>query len=249
MGRAEPSPNLVGSEHADNLVKQYMPLISHIARRYSRFNTDILEDLIQVGAIGLLKAIKYYDPNRAHSASFKTLAACYIKGEIRHYLRDHSSLVRLPRKFNEINMQLALLHESLSKELDRTPTIYELSERSGYSIQQICDAQQSADACTHYESFESVDEHDEQEDSRALAEVVADRKYQDFVLAEEDRERIAGAMKVLSEKTRQIMEFIFFHDLTQKETARKMGVSEMVVSRAVHSSLKKLKDVLATEVV
>ncbi|MFX6435481.1 sigma factor, partial [Acinetobacter baumannii] len=62
-------------------MKQHMPLVRQIARRYSQFNPDSMEDLVQVGSIGLLKAVKYYDPNRTRSASFKTLATCYIRGE------------------------------------------------------------------------------------------------------------------------------------------------------------------------
>ena len=152
------------TSRVDELVKQNMPLVNQIARRYSRFRPDLHEDLVQVGAIGLLKAIQYHDPNRQRSASFKTLASCYIKGEIRHFLRDHSSLVRVPRKYSEINSLLTALQETLTKELQHTPTVNELAERSGFSVQQICDAMQSFEACTHYESFESSDEHAEGED-------------------------------------------------------------------------------------
>jgi RNA polymerase sigma-B factor len=232
----------------DTLVSKYMPLVSQIARRYSRFRPDLLEDLEQVGAIGLLKAIDYYDPARARVASFKTVASCYIKGEIRHYLRDHSSLVQVPRKLNEINNHIAQLEEMLSRELQRAPTLAELSERSGYSVQEICDAQRSWDACFHYESFDSRDEQDDRDDSRALSEMVADRKYQDFQLAEEDRELLIQALKCLGEKTRQIVEFVYFYDLTQKETAKKLGISEMGVSRAMRSAMTRLKDLLTTEI-
>ena len=237
-----------GALDSDAIVREYMPLVNQIARRYSRFRPDLLEDLIQVGAVGLLKSINYYDPDRARAASFKTVASCYIKGEIRHYLRDHASLVQVPRKFSEMNVQLSQVEEKLTKELDHTPTVQELSERSGFSVQEICDAQRSWDACVHYESFDSGDGDDDRDDSRALSELVADRKYQDFQLAEEDRELIRQALKNLGDKTRQIVEFVYFYDLTQKETAKKLGISEMGVSRAVRSALVKLKDILATEI-
>ena len=80
--------------------------------------------------------------------------------------------------------------------------------------------------------------------------MVPDLDIQDFQLAVEDRERVHQAFeKMLGEKTSQMMQFIFFHDLTQKEPAERMGVSEMVVSRAVHSSVKKLRDILQTEII
>lgn len=237
-----------GRLDTEAVVREYMPLVSQIARRYGRFRPDLVEDLTQVGAVGLLKSIQYYDPDRARVASFKTVASCYIKGEIRHFLRDHASLVQVPRKYSEMNVQLSQHEERLSRELGHTPTLAELAESSGYSVAEICEAQRSVDACVHYESFDATDADEDRDDTRALSELVADRKYQDFQLAAEDRELIAQALKNLGEKTRRIVEFVYFYDLTQKETARKLGISEMGVSRAIKSALGKLRDVLATEI-
>jgi RNA polymerase sigma-B factor len=224
-----------------------MPLVRQIARRYSQYNPDSHEDLVQVGAIGLLKTIKYYDPNRSRSASFKTLATCYIRGEIRHYLRDHASLVQVPRKLTEMNAQLTQLEERLTRQLDRAPTVQELAEKSGFSVSEILEAQQSWEARIHYESFDSSFEEEEREDKRCLAEIVADKRVLDEQFASEDRELVTQALKRLGERTREIVEFVFFYDLSQKETATVLGLSEMGVSRAVHSGLKKLRDILKTE--
>jgi RNA polymerase sigma-B factor len=232
----------------DSIVRKFMPLVRQIARRYSQYNPDSLEDLVQVGSIGLLKAVKYYDPNRARSASFKTLATCYIRGEIRHYLRDHTSIVQVPRKLTEINAQLVQLEEKLTRRFDRAPTVHELAEASGYSIPEILEAQQSWEARVHYESFDSHGEEEEREDKRCLSELVADRRALESTLASEERELVMQALKRLGERTREIVEFVFFYDLSQKETATVLGLSEMGVSRAVHSALKKLRDILKTEV-
>jgi RNA polymerase sigma-B factor len=231
----------------DETVKQHMTLVSQIARRYARFRPDLFEDLEQVGALGLLKAIQYYDPQKSNGASFKTLASVYIKGEIRHYLRDHSSLVQVPRKYTEINSTLSKLEETLTKQFERSPSLDELSKYSGYSIAEIRDAQHSLDTCSHYESLDGGDEYEDSE-SRCLSETVPDKRYQDFVLASEDRELLNQAVTRLGERTSRIVEFVFFYDLSQKETAHRLGISEMVVSRAVHSGLKKLRDILATEI-
>lgn len=229
------------------IVGCFMPLVRQIARRYSQFNPDSMEDLVQVGSIGLLKAIKYYDPSRARSASFKTLAACYIRGEIRHYLRDHSSIVQVPRKLAEINSQLNALEEQLTKRLERTPTVQELSQHSGHSIRDILEAQQSWEARVHYESIDSNGEDEERDDKRSLGETLPDRKYQDLQHASEERELVFQALKRLGFKTRQVVEFVFFYDLSQKEAATVLGLSEMGVSRAVHSALRKLKDIIVAE--
>lgn len=240
-------PVFLREEETDEIVRRYIPLVRQLARRYSQFNPDYMEDLVQVGSIGLLKAIKYYDPRRARSASFKTLATCYIRGEIRHYLRDHCSLVQVPRRLTEMNSQLAQLEEKLTKALDHTPSVQELAAHSGFSVQEVLEAQQSWEARVHYESFDSLGEDEDRDDKRSLSETVPDRKYQDFIHDSEERELVAQALKKLGGKTRQIVEFVFFYDLSQKETATVLGLSEMGVSRAVHSALKKLKDIIQAE--
>ncbi len=232
----------------DQLVKQYMPLVRQIAKRYSRVSPESFEDLSQVGCLGLLKAINYYDPEHEGKASFKTFALCYIKGEIRHYLRDHSSLVQVPRRLNEISSRIIHLEEVLTREFDRLPTAEELSQRSGFSLVEILEAQQSWEVCSHYESLDGSEESDGREEGRALSEMVADRKYLDEISYSEDREVLSQALVNLGDKTRQVVEFVFFYDLTQKETARRLGLSEMSVSRAMHSGLKKLKELLFTEI-
>lgn len=233
----------------DEIVEKHMPLVRKIARRYSQFQPDSLEDLVQVGSIGLLKAIGYYDPSRSRSASFKTLATCYIRGEIRHYLRDQASLVQVPRKLTEIQSQIAQLEEKLSKALERSPTVNELSRHSGVSVSDILEAQRSRDVRLHYESLDcyTSDSGSEVFDTRTLSDVVPDYRYEDLLRLSEDREQISQALKELGEKTRRIVEFVFFYDLSQKETACVLGVSEMGVSRAVHSALSKLKDVLNSD--
>lgn len=223
-----------------------MPLVRQIARRYSQCFPDSFEDLVQVGSIGLLKAINYYDPTRSRAASFKTLATCYIRGEIRHYLRDHASIVQVPRKLTEINSQVSQLEERLTKDLNRAPTVKELAAKSGFSVQEILDAQQSWEARIHYESWDGHEE-DEREDHRGLSECVADKKYQELIKMSEDRELLMQALKNLGSKTRQIVEFVFFYDLSQKETACVLGLSEMGVSRAVHTGLRHLKDVIVAD--
>lgn len=240
------APAFLKEEETDDLVRQHMPLVRQFARRYSQFNPDYMEDLVQVGSIGLLKAIKYYDPRRTRSASFKTLATCYIRGEIRHYLRDHCSLVQVPRRLTEMNSQLSQLEEKLTKVLDRAPSVCELATHSGFSVQEVLEAQQSWEARIHYESFDSM-EDDDRDDRRSLSETMPDKRYQDLIYANEERELVSQALKKLGERTRQIVEFVFFYDLSQKETATVLGLSEMGVSRAVHSGLKRLKEIMATE--
>jgi len=242
-----PSREDFSSDEITALVRMHMTLVRQIARKYSQFQPDSFEDLVQVGAIGLLKAIKYYDPHRARTASFRTLATCYIRGEIRHYLRDHCSIVQVPRRLTELNTQLAQLEEKLTRSLDRSPTVAELATASGFTVEEVLEAQQSWEARIHYESLDGTGEEDERDDRRSLSEVVPDRRYQDLFSTSEDRELINQALKRLGGRTREIIEFVFLYDLSQKETAYVLGLSEMGVSRAVHSALKKLKEIMAAD--
>ena len=248
MPKLSTKPDFSTCLEADAIIKQYMPLVRQISLRYARLAPDQADDLMQMGCLGLLKAVKYYDESRERKASFKSFAAVYIKGEIRHYLRDHGSLVQVPRKFSEINSKVSQLEELLTRELDHVPTVEELAKRAGYAPQEVRDAQASWDNCRHYESLESTDDADGREDNRALAELVADKKYIDELSYSEDRELISQALVSLGDRAKKIVEFVYFYDLTQKETARLLGVSDMGVSRTIKSALTKLKDVLLTEI-
>ncbi|MBX9721131.1 MAG: sigma-70 family RNA polymerase sigma factor [Candidatus Obscuribacterales bacterium] len=233
---------------SEAIVKQYMPLVRQIALRYARLAPDMADDLIQMGCLGLLKAVKYYDANRENKASFKSFAAVYIKGEIRHYLRDHGSLIQVPRRYAEINSKVSQLEEQLMRERETSPTVDELAAHAGYSPQEVREAQQSWDNCRHFESLESSDDSEGREDTRALAELVADKKYIDELSYSEDRELISQALVSLGERTKKIVEFVYFYDLSQKETAKILGVSEMGVSRTIKSAVQKLKEILLTEI-
>ena len=232
----------------EEIVKQYMPLVRQISLRYARLVPDQADDLMQMGCLGLLKAVKYYDASREHKASFKGFAAVYIKGEIRHYLRDHGSLVQVPRKYVEINSKISQLEELLTRDLEHTPSVEELAKRAGLTAQEVREAQQSWDNCRHYESLESSDDSDGREDNRVLAELVPDKKYVDEIRYSEDRELISQALVSLGDRTKKIIEFVYFYDLSQKETAKLLGVSEMGVSRTIKSAIQKLKEVLLTEI-
>jgi RNA polymerase sigma-B factor len=177
------------------------------------------------------------------------LAICYIRGEIRHYLRDHCSLVQVPRKLSEMNAQLARIEEQLSKMLHRSPSTQELAAATGFSIDEIREAQQSWESRTYYEPLDSTGEDDERDDRRSLSETMPDKRHQESERISEEREQIRQALKKLGERTREIVEFIFFYDLSQKETASVLGLSEMGVSRAVHNALHKMRDLLRSETV
>lgn len=235
-------------KESTRLVRTYMPLVRQIAFRYAQFNPSALDDLMQVGSIGLIKAIRYYDPKRPGSASFKTLAACYVRGEIRHYLRDHHSLIQVPRRLTQVTAKLSQLEEKLTRLLDHTPSVKELADYAGLSQEEVLEAQRSWEARLHYESLDGGNNDEDGEDRRSLSELVPDRKDQDREHRREQREQITQALQRLADKNRRILEFVFLYDLTQKETASLLGLSEMGVSRGLHNGLKQLRAIMAADI-
>jgi RNA polymerase sigma-B factor len=231
-------------DRQDELVRDYLPLVRQIARRYSRARSAPVEDLVQVGALGLLKAIKRFDAESCKNPSLRSYAALFIKGEISHYLRDNASLVQAPRRLLDAGRLLSRAEEALRRGLGRAPTLDELALRCGISVDEVIAVLQSRDACTYYRSFDAGRE----EDVPSLSETLADQRHVDAQERAETREAIAQSLKNLGEKTRQIMEFVYFQDLTQKETAHLLGWSEMKVSRALRRGLSKLKEILLTEI-
>jgi RNA polymerase sigma-B factor len=144
-----------------------------------------------------------------------------------------------------MNTQLSQLENALQN-TDRAPTVAELAQ-TGFSVEDILEAQQSWEARLHYDSLDSGADEEERDDRRSLCDVVPDKRCQDLFSASEEREVIVQALKRLGDRTRQIVEFVFFYDLSQKETAYVLGLSEMGVSRAVHSGLKRLKEIIGSE--
>lgn len=243
------SDNSLQTRIDEALVREYLPVVKQIARRYSRASAASLDDLVQVGSLGLLKAVQGYDRDRCRNASFHSYAQLFIKGEIRHYLRDQAALIQQPRRLSESAARIVTVEEALKRELQRTPTLDELSLRSGLSVAELVETMQSSDACHFYDSLDGgTSEDDCNLSDRGLSEVLADKRQTEAMERAELREILVHSLRNLGAKTREIIEFVYFQDLTQKETAQLLGWSEMKVSRAVKKGLAKLKEILLTEI-
>ncbi|NEP46492.1 MAG: sigma-70 family RNA polymerase sigma factor, partial [Okeania sp. SIO2H7] len=172
-----------------------------------------------------------------------SFATPYIRGEIQHYLRDKSPSVRIPRNWLTLERQAAKLIIELRQELKRKPTELEISEALGISLKEWQEIQM---ACRNKSplSLDAPVQCDEEEGATCLGELVPDSQYRSFQLAQEDRIRLQQALGKLEEGTRKVLEFVFLWDLTQKETAEKMGISSVTVSRRVKKGLKSLKEMM-----
>ena len=224
----------------EQLIEQYMSLVRSLARRYA-YRGEQLEDLVQIGAIGLIKAIDRFDVDRG--VELTTYATPNIIGEIKRHFRDRGWSVRVPRGLQELNIQLSRLLEELTVQLSRSPTIAELAKAAEVTDEEVLEALESGRA---YSSLSlsvgaSQDEEGELDPLESLG--TEEPRY----ALTEDLAVLAPGFRVLDERERQILHLRFFEGLTQSQIAQQVGISQMHVSRLNRRSLEKIRDEIAAE--
>ena len=226
-----------GSHLREEITAAYTPLIERILLDY-RFSGVPAEDLMQVGYLGLLNAIELFEP--ARGITFKTYASHLIRGEIRHYLRDHRDIIRKPRWLRRLNQQI---EETVSRYLSqegRYPRLEELSAELNVAEDGLLEILKTREALRTV-SLEAEEADHAEIDRRRIRH----RAYASFQLPIEDRIVLHDAMEKLSLLQRRVLYYFFFADLTQPETAKRIGISQRHVSRLLARSLTKLRSLLA----
>ncbi len=228
----------------NKLVQLNFGLVRKEAHHWINQCTESYDDLLQVGSLGLIRAIERFDISKGHA--FSSFAIPYIRGEIQHYLRDKGSSVRIPRRWQALQHQASQKSRELQAQLNRTPTDAELAEALELSAEEW----QEIKLAYRNRSPLSLDApmHDDEEGSTSLGDLIPDGRYRSFQLAQEDQIRLQQALVQLEKRTRQVLEFVFLQDLTQKETAERLGISAVTVSRQLKKGLKILKKSMATSV-
>ena len=224
----------------EKLIEQYMSLVRSLARRYS-YRGEQLEDLVQIGAIGLIKAIDRFDLERG--VELTTYATPNIIGEIKRHFRDKGWSVRVPRGLQELNVQLSRLVEQLTVQLSRSPTIPELAKAAGVEEEQVLEALESGRAYTSLSL--SVGGGGGDDDDLDPLESLGTEEHQYEV--SEDRAVLAPGFRVLDDRERRILHLRFFKGLTQSQIAQQVGISQMHVSRLIRRSLEKIRETIAED--
>jgi RNA polymerase sigma-B factor len=224
----------------EQLIELYLPLVRSLARRYSD-RGEQLEDLVQVGCIGLIKAIDRFDIERG--VELTTYATPNIIGEIKRHFRDKGWAVRVPRGLQELNVQLSRLMEQLTVQFGRSPTIPELAQASGAQEEEVLEALESGRAYSSL-SLSQGSGGDGEEDLDPM-ESLGTEEHQYEV--SEDRAILAPGFKVLDERERMILQLRFFDGLTQSQIAQQVGISQMHVSRLIRRSLEKIREEIAAD--
>ncbi len=225
----------------EKLIEQYMSLVRSLARRYS-YRGEQLEDLVQIGAIGLIKAIDRFDLDRG--VELTTYATPNIIGEIKRHFRDKGWSVRVPRGLQELNVQLSRLVESLTVQFGRSPTIPELAKAAGVEEEAVLEALESGRAYSSLSLSVGSGGGDGDEDLDPM-ESIGTEEHQFEV--SEDRAVLAPGFRVLDDRERKILQLRFFDGLTQSQIAQQVGISQMHVSRLIRRSLQKIREEIATD--
>jgi RNA polymerase sigma-B factor len=225
----------------EQLIEQYLSLVRSLARRYS-YRGEQLDDLVQIGAIGLIKAIDRFDVNRG--VELTTYATPNIIGEIKRHFRDRGWSVRVPRGLQELNIQLSRLIEELTVQNGRSPTIPELAKAASVTDEEVLEALESGRAYSSLSLSAGSGGGDEDGELDPL-ESLGTEEHQYEV--SEDRAVLAPGFRVLDERERAILHLRFFEGLTQSQIAQQVGISQMHVSRLIRRSLEKIRDEIAAE--
>ena len=212
----------------ERLVELYLPLVRALARRFAHCGEG-LEDLVQVGSIGLIKAIDRFDPERG--SDLAGFAVPTITGEIKNHLRDRGSPIRVPRRVADLGRSLRAPRARLVAGLARPPTLSELAREAGVDESRVAEAME-------LEAARRVVSLSEPDGQREVSDVAG---VEDPFAACNDRLLLAAGFRTLSERERKILHLRFFAGLSQAEIAREVGLSQIQVSRRIRSSLERMR--------
>lgn len=216
----------------ERLIELHLPLVRALARRYANCG-ERLEDLVQVGSIGLIEAVDRFDPQRGNELA--GFAAPTICGEIKRHLRDRTSTVRIPRRLADLNRRLHPRQASLAADLSRAPTLAELAHDAGVDTHEVAEALATDRARAAVPLPASGELGGELESA-----IVVDDAFD----PSEDRLLLAAGFRTLDERQRRILHLRYFAGLSQVEIAREVGISQMQVSRLIRTSLERLRGAL-----
>ena len=218
----------------EELIKRYLPLVKSLARRFASRGQPV-DDLIQVGSIGLIKAIDRFELERGVKLS--TYATPTILGEIKRYFRDKGWAVKVPRALQDLNVRLNQVIEQLTVELHRSPTIAELAAATSVNEEEVVEALESGRAHSSISIFSGGSEDDDESLELVDSLGAEEEAYETF----ERRRFLAPAMTRLDPRERLILHLRFFEGLTQTQIAARVGISQMHVSRLIRKSLDNLR--------
>ncbi|MEM9150663.1 MAG: sigma-70 family RNA polymerase sigma factor [Cyanobacteria bacterium P01_F01_bin.3] len=218
-------------------------LVRQEAHRFKQASDENFDDLVQIGSLGLIKAIERFDLKKGNA--FSSFAIPVIRGEIQHYLRDYSAGLRIPRRWRDLQLQAAKATEKLHSSLERNPTDLELATQLDISLEEL----QEVQTAKANQRLVSLDKIVCNGDSRfsALGDLLPDSSYQHFQIAQEDQIQLQQALSQLEKYSREAIEHVFLRGLTRAETAKRLDVNPLTITRRITRGILHLKKIMAQE--
>ena len=224
----------------EKLVMSHLNLVRFIANKFKNRGEPI-DDLIQVGYLGLLKAIDRFDPSRG--LEFTTFATPTIMGEIKRHFRDKGWSVRVPRRLQELSAKVNQATDTLTSQLQRSPTIAEIADYLDAPVDEVLEAMESSSAYSSV-SLEAPSGADDDDTPSVIDRYATEDSDLAFT---DDRIIIEEALASFSPRERDVIEMRFLKGMTQIEIAEKLGISQVQVSRLLRRTLKKIQDKIDPE--
>lgn len=229
-----------GDEDArEQLIVNHLNLVRYLAAKFKN-RGEPLDDLIQVGTVGLIKAIDRFEPDRG--LEFTTYATPTILGEIKRHFRDKGWSVRVPRRLQELSAKVNTATDDLTKELQRKPTIEEIAQVVDASVDDVLEAMESSSA---YSAVPLETTGSEDEDAPSVIDRYATEDSQ--LVGADDRMVIEDTIRDFSPREQEVVKMRFIDGYTQVEIANKLGISQVQVSRLLRKTLKKIQEKIDPE--
>lgn len=228
------------AEARDQLIMSHLNLVRFLASKFKN-RGESLDDLVQVGTIGLIKAIDRFDPDRG--LEFTTYATPTIMGEIKRHFRDKGWSVRVPRRLQELSAKVNQVTDELTNELQHSPSVAEIAERLDVSVDEVLEAMESSSAYSSV-PLEGGGSSDEDEAPSVIDHYATEDA---DLAASDDRIVLEEAIADFSPRERDVIRMRFVDGLTQVEIAERMGVSQVQVSRLLRRTLRRIQDKIDPE--
>ncbi|WP_026571347.1 MULTISPECIES: RNA polymerase sigma factor SigB [Sediminibacillus] len=225
----------------EKIVLAYQDLVESIARKYSK-NSSIHEDLVQVGMLGLLAAIRRYDPE--FGKSFESFAIPTIIGEIKRFIRDKTWSVHVPRRIKELGPKIKKAIEELTSDNQQSPSVTEIAAYLEVSEEDVLETMEMGKS---YKAL-SVDRKIEADSDGSTVSILDLIGNQDSGYENVDqRMLLEKILPILTEREQEILKYTYFENMSQKDTGEMLGISQMHVSRLQRRALRKLREALQSE--
>ena len=213
------------------LIERHLPLVTFMARKFAD-RGEPLDDLIQVGTIGLIKAIDRFEISKGFE--FSTFATPTIVGEIKRHFRDKTWAVRVPRRLQELGASVTKATTELTQKLDRSPTPKEIAKHLGITVDDVAEALESNAA------YSTVSLDVTSETSTSIGETFG--ALDEALEGIEYRESLKPLLAQLDDREKRILQMRFFDNLSQSQIATELGISQMHVSRILNKVLTHLRE-------